>query len=98
MYTENLSRGGVSIAWCGPDGPLEPPAPGQILTVEIELPAHHDFGQKCMHCEGTVTRVWQPEGGYPRVAMEINYVDFRSFQDRVRTVKSLYPSVSNWSA
>ena len=33
------------------------PAIGQIVTVEIELPANHGFGQKCIHCQGTVTRV-----------------------------------------
>jgi hypothetical protein len=97
MYTENISRGGVLVAWQGENGPLEPPEPGQIIALDIELPANHGFGQKCIHCEGTVSRVSTPEGGFPRVALTVDYMDFRSFHDRIRAVESLYPAASSWT-
>src|SRR5262252_2119567 len=71
MHTENISRSGVLIAWRGVDPALPMPAMGQIITVEIELPANHGFGQKCIHCQGTVVRVTgtTPSGDGPRVAL-----------------------------
>ena len=51
-YTENISRGGLMIVWGPGDGGASLPRVGQIMTVEIELPAHHGFGQKCIHCQG----------------------------------------------
>jgi hypothetical protein len=97
MTTENISRSGILVAW----GREEPPAPlpglGQIVTVEIELPANHGFGQKCIHCQGTVTRVTgAPES--PNVALRVNYMDFRSFHDRIRAVEALTPVASSWMA
>ena len=56
MFTENISRSGVMVAWQGQtESPM--PVPGQVLTIEVELPAAHGFGQKCIHCQGTVIRV-----------------------------------------
>ncbi len=81
MCTENISRGGVLIAWGNPGGSPTPPEPGQMMAVEIELPAHHGFGQKCMHCEGSVSRISQSAGGHPCVALRVNYVDFRAFRE-----------------
>jgi hypothetical protein len=52
--TENISRSGLLIAWGPADSRGSLPRVGQIITVEIELPAHHGFGQKCIHCQGTV--------------------------------------------
>ncbi len=97
MSTENISRSGLLIAWKGEEGPLSVPAVGQIVTVEVELPANHGFGQKCIHCQGTVTRVSET-GDYPRVALQVNYMDFRSFHDRLRALESLQPAVSSWMA
>jgi hypothetical protein len=73
------------------------PGVGQIVTVEIELPANHGFGQKCIHCQGTVTRVTgAPES--PNVALRVNYMDFRSFHDRIRAVEAMTPVKSSWMA
>ncbi|MBZ5725780.1 MAG: PilZ domain-containing protein [Acidobacteriia bacterium] len=98
MYTENISRGGILVAWRGPHALVPMPGIGQILTIEIELPASHGFGRKCIHCQGTVTRVsdGQPDG--PRVALQVNYMDFRSFQDRLRTLAAEPPGTSSWMA
>jgi hypothetical protein len=98
MYTENISRSGLLIAWRGESGPLPPPVLGQILTVEIELPANHGFGQKCIHCQGTVARIAETEGECPRVALVVNYMDFRSFHDQIRAFESLHPAASSWMA
>jgi hypothetical protein len=97
MKIENISRSGVLVAWSG-EGPAVPlPGVGQIVTVEIELPANHGFGQKCIHCQGTVTRVTgAPES--PNVALRVNYMDFRSFHDRLRAVEALTPAASSWMA
>jgi hypothetical protein len=97
IYTENISRGGVLIGWCGePSLPL--PSLGQIVTVEIELPANHGFGQKCIHCQGTVIRVAQPQQAGASLALRVNYMDFRSFHDRLRSFQALQPVVSTWMA
>jgi hypothetical protein len=88
METENISRGGVLIAWGEAGGGLEPPALGQLVAVEIELPAFHSFGRKCMHCEGSVMRVSLPESGRPRVALRVNYMDFRSLHEASAPVEA----------
>jgi hypothetical protein len=98
MYTENISRSGMLVAWRGENGPLPPPAMGQILTVDIELPANHGFGQKCMHVQGTVLRSSESELGFPLVAMRVNYMDFRSFHDRLRSVEALRGEAQPWMA
>jgi hypothetical protein len=98
MNIENISRSGILVAWRGEDGALPLPAVGQILTIEIELPANHGFGQKCIHCQGAVTRITQPELDCPRVALQINYMDFRSFHDRLRSLATAEPVATNWRA
>src|SRR5579872_2234617 len=99
MYTENISRSGVLVAWCGDGVRIPVPAIGQIITVEIELPANHGFGQKCIHCQGTVTRVVSDgDTDGPRVALRVNYMDFRSFHDRLRAMEALQPVANSWMA
>jgi hypothetical protein len=99
MYTENISRSGILIAWRG-EGAVAVPVPGigQIVTAEIELPANHGFGQKCIHCQGTVMRVLPADDGYPRVALRVNYMNFRSLHDRIRALEALQPLESSWMA
>ncbi len=98
MRTENLSRSGVLIAWGGEDNAPPPPVVGQILTVEIELPASHGFGPKCIHCQGVVTRVTEQDGENPRVALRVNYMDFRSFHDRLQALAGMRPVLNTWIA
>ena len=97
MHTENISRTGILVAWRAEDAAAVPvPVVGQVLTVEIELPANHGFGRKCIHSQGTVTRTSCAEGGYPRVALEVTYMDFRSFHDQIRAMEALQPLESSW--
>jgi hypothetical protein len=98
MYTENLSRSGVLVAWCGDGMRIPVPAIGQIVTVDIELPAHHGFGQKCIHCQGAVARIVGGDTESPRVALCVNYMDFRAFHDRIRALEILQPVANSWMA
>jgi hypothetical protein len=97
MYTENMSRNGVLVAWRGDGGALPLPQLGQIVTLDVELPAHHGFGPKCIHAQGTVVRVMQRED-YPRVALSVNYMDFRTFEDRIHAVESGSAPANSWTA
>jgi hypothetical protein len=98
MYTENISRSGVLIAWRGDDGELPVPSIGQMVTVEIELPANHGFGQKCIHCQGAVMRITNSAEKFPFIALRVNYMDFRSFHDQIRAYEAVRPSASSWMA
>jgi hypothetical protein len=71
---------------------------GQIVTVEIELPANHGFGQKCIHCQGAVMRIASSTENFPLIALRVNYMDFRSFHDRIRAFEAMRPVASSWMA
>ncbi|HEY2017502.1 MAG TPA: PilZ domain-containing protein [Bryobacteraceae bacterium] len=98
ISTENISRSGVLLAWRADGISLPVPTIGQIVTVEVELPANHGFGQKCIHCQGTVIRVTLTDADCPRVALQVNYMDFRSFHDRIRALEALQPVADSWMA
>ena len=89
LYTENISRSGLLVAWQGGDETLPVPSLGQILTLELELPANHGFGQICIHCQGTVFRVTDSGRGYPLVGLRVNYMDFRAFHDRLHATEDV---------
>ena len=98
MHTENISRSGVLIAWRGENAALPIPGLGQIVTIEVELPANHGFGQKCIHVQGTVTRIMESDVDCPHVALRVNYMDFRSFHDRIRSLEAMQPVANSWMA
>lgn len=92
MYTENLSRSGMLVAW---EAPLLP-APGQLVTVEVELPVYHGFGRKCIHCQAEVVRVTPGGAGEARVALSVNYMKFRSYQEKVAALQLESAEVGAW--
>ena len=98
MHTENISRSGILIAWRGENAALPIPALGQIVTIEVELPANHGFGQKCIHVQSTVARISETDHDCPRIALRVNYMDFRSFHDRIRSIESLKTVANSWMA
>ena len=98
MYTENISRSGMLVVWRGESAALPLPFLNQIVTVEVELPANHGFGQKCIHCQGTVNRVDRPQADAYLVALRVNYMDFRSFHDRLRAIQTMQPVANSWMA
>lgn len=98
MYVENMSRNGLLLAWRSETGPVHPPAVGQFVTVEVELPSNHCFGPKCIHCQGTVARVSLEDRECPRVAVQLNHMDFRSFTDRAAAQLAPELTVISWTA
>src|SRR3954464_8526845 len=77
MVIENISRKGALMIWDNSADAIEVPAPGDLMHVEIQLPAHHVFGRKCMFCDAQVVRI-SNGGGQHRVAMKIRHMEFRA--------------------
>jgi hypothetical protein len=98
MHIENISRSGLLVAWRSDTGAIPTPAVGQILTVEVELPANHSFEPKCIHCQGAVARISIEDPNCPRVAVRLNYMDFRSFPHLAGTQPPLQVAASSWIA
>lgn len=73
-----MSRSGVLVVWNAGDGLASLPKPGEPLTLDIELPANHNFGRRCMHCNAVVARVAAHNGDL-RVALQINQLQFRNY-------------------
>ena len=97
MATENVSRSGILMIWDDGRGGLEPPAVGNLVTVEIELPAHHGFGRKCIHCQAVVVRVTSPKGEAPRVALSVNYMKFSEYHDNISALEKFEPAgIGTW--
>jgi hypothetical protein len=85
MYTENISRNGLLVVWdAGP-----PPEVGRLVTVEVELPAHHGFGRKCIHCQAVVVRTAAAGGELPRVGLGVNQMKFRTYQENISVLQQL---------
>src|SRR5262245_21684087 len=76
-FTANIIRSGLLMSWRDDARSLLPRV-GQIMTVDIELPAHHGFGPKCIHVQGTVVRVTNADSDSCRIALSLNYMDFRA--------------------
>jgi hypothetical protein len=76
--TENMSRSGVLVVWNAGNGLASLPKQGEPLSVDIELPANHHFGRRCMRCSAVVARVASQNGDL-RVALQINQMQFRSY-------------------
>jgi hypothetical protein len=98
MHIENISRSGLLVAWRSDTGAIPTPAVGQILTVEVELPANHGFAPKCIHCQGAVARISNEDVECPRVAVRLNYMDFRSFPDLAGVQPVSQAGANSWMA
>jgi hypothetical protein len=94
--TENISRSGLLLLWAAQQNGERLPRVGDLITMEIELPANHDFPSKCIHCQGTVVRVSVLENEPPRVALTVNYMKFRDYGRRVSKAPGLEAEVGNW--
>jgi hypothetical protein len=77
-FTENMSRGDVMVQLDGEEGSAVLPCVGDPMIVEIDLPANHSFGRKCMQCQTSVVRVTTSETGNLRVALRIHKMRFLS--------------------
>lgn len=76
---ENISRSGILLRWSNPLE-LAVPCAGELLAIEIDLPANRVYGRKCIHCRATVVRVAQSDGEHARVAVTIDQIEFRDFR------------------
>ncbi len=86
--TENMSRSGILVAWTADGLVTYLPKPGDVLAVDIELPANHAFGRRCMHCQAVVARVPAGESGEPLVALQVSQMQFRSYANGKSAPKS----------
>ena len=73
-----MSRGDIIVMLAGQPVIAELPCEGDLLVVEIDLPANHAFGRKCMQCQTTVVRVSKSHAGVASVAMRIHKIRFQS--------------------
>ena len=51
-----------------------------------------------IHCQGLVMRVFPDGLDGPRIALRVNYMDFRSFHDRIRAYEAQQPVTNSWMA
>lgn len=86
--TINMSRSGLLVAWNADGNGNGTPKAGDLLSVDIELPANHNFGRRSMHCQTTVSRVTADERGAPMVALLVNQMQFRSYDARSHSVEA----------
>ncbi len=77
-FTENMSRGDIMVQLDGDEKSSVLPSAGDPMIVEIDLPANHAFGRKCMQCQTSVVRVAISETGNPRLALRIHKMRFLS--------------------
>lgn len=75
-----MSRSGVLVVWNANGMLASLPRPGEPLTLDIELPANHNFGRRCMHCNAVVARV-ASQNGDMRVALQIKQLQFRNYSN-----------------
>lgn len=76
--TQNMSRGDILVQLAEEQLNGAMPCMGDPLIVEIDLPANHTFGQKCMQCQTTVVRIEKSESGPARLALRIHKMRFQS--------------------
>jgi hypothetical protein len=79
--TENMSRGEVMVRLATEQGLQSLPLIGEPVIVEIDLPANHAFGRKCMQCQTTVLRVSSSETGGTNLTMRIHKMRFQSVEE-----------------
>jgi hypothetical protein len=95
--TENISRTGLLLIWNGKQVGSRLPRVGDLISMDIELPVHHDFPTKCIHCQGTVVRVSVTGDEEPRVALSVNYMKFRDYGRRVAKVQGVEAELESWT-
>ncbi len=78
--TEKISRGDVVVTLSAAVENAGLPEAGDPVLLEIDLPANHAFGPKCMQCQTTVIRVTQDEAGRSSVVMRIHKMRFQSLE------------------
>ncbi len=74
--TLNLGRlGALVIAPAAPDSEAIP-QPGDAVNLEILLPAHQQFGKRCLSCDAVTVRASSESGGC-YIALQFERVEIR---------------------
>jgi hypothetical protein len=76
--TRNLGRLGALVV-TGPSNYMDLqsiPQPGDPVNLEVLLPAHRMFGQRCLACEAVTVRA-TTEGGQNLIALQFARVEIR---------------------
>jgi len=76
--TQNLSRVGALVITDATTytDPQVTPRVGDLVQIEVVLPANRDFGQRCLACEAIAVRVTAENGGLV-LALQFERVDIR---------------------
>jgi hypothetical protein len=76
--TLNLGRLGALVA-AGTANYMDSkaiPEPGDMVDLEVLLPAHQQFGQRCLACEAVTVRATR-ENGHCLIALQFQKVEIR---------------------
>jgi len=81
MYksTQDISRKGILIRWNPEDTATVVPKVGETIDIEVALPAHDVFGQKCLQMKATIVRVTKEEDDTLLVAGRLDKRKFRKY-------------------
>ena len=75
--TLNLGRLGALVSAGTSNGDFNSiPEPGDIVNLEVLLPAHRQFGQRCLACEAIAVRA-TPDGERCLIALQFARVEIR---------------------
>ena len=74
--TLNLGRMGALVVASHDIHPEAIPEPGEEVSLEILLPAHQRFGQRCLACDAVAVRATREESGC-YVALHFLHVEIR---------------------
>ena len=74
--TENISRGGVLLRLESRHMPIALPRIGDVVTVDVKLPANRHFGQKYLRCRGAVVRIASARRSPARIALSVSQMEF----------------------
>jgi hypothetical protein len=86
--TVNISRTGLLMLWDATPPAAKTPKLGELLKVDIELPAS-SVARKCIRCRGRVVRVQMAEKRIPLIAVAIAQMDFRDHEVEPSALKSI---------
>lgn len=75
---ENISGAGMLVEWSRADSESPAPRVGESVAVELELPAHHIFGQRALEFRAKVVRVFRDSSGRIMAGLATTRCRFRS--------------------
>lgn len=82
--TLNLGRLGALVAIGSFTYANSIPEPGDPVNLEVLLPAHHQFGQRCLACEAIAVRATNESNRY-LVALQFERIEIRKVLGQVVT-------------